>query len=255
MKFLNYIALLLFFSNISFAQGPPITTETPVMLGLEGSGIRTFGKVISKENTTIYVQPFAIPYNISPKFQVGAIFPFKFINPNRMDGVGGFGDLSVFAKYQLFKKDGTAKTFRILAHAKQTFPTGKTSSTPAIGADLYQTYLGLIVGRISSAIGLYSNFGYTITPESDNFIYNFSVGIPLLEQKYPQKQLNTFLELNGKYIIDPKVHTLFLSPGLQFIPGRRILFETSFQIPILQENITTNKTNYMLLIGTRFLIN
>ncbi|PHS64036.1 MAG: hypothetical protein COB12_08610 [Flavobacterium sp.] len=255
MNTINHIIFFLLFTNLIFGQGPPITVETPIMLGLEGSGIRTFGKIISKENATIYVQPIVVPYNISTKFQVGGIFPIKVFNPNGADAVGGFGDLSVFAKYQLYKKDGTAKTFRILAHAKQTFPTGKTSATPPLGTDLYQTYIGLIVGRISSAIGFYSNFGYTITPETDNFIYNFSVSVPLLEQKYPQKQLNTFLELNGKYLIDPEVHTLFLSPGLQFIPGRRILFETSFQIPILQENISTNRTNYMLLIGTRFLIN
>lgn len=248
--------LIISFTFKLFAQGPPITVGTPVMLGLEGGGIRTFGKFISKENAKIYIQPFAIPYNIGTKFQVGAILPFVFKTPNNSQTSGGFGDMAIFAKYQLFKIDGKAKTFRILGTIKQTFPTGKTSSLPPIGSDLYQTQIGLVLGRISSAIGIYGDFGYNITNRgaSDNFTYNFSVGIPLLAHQYPQKQINTFLEFNGNYIFDSSVHTFFVSPGIQFIPGRRVLFETSFQIPLLQQNITTNKTNYMILLGTRFLI-
>jgi len=249
--------LQLFLLTQIFSQGPPITTETPVMLGLEGNGIRTFGKFISKENATIYVQRLGIPYNLTPKFQVGGIFPFKVITPRGAETVSGFGDITVFAKYQLYKNDGKAKTFRILGLVKQTFPTGKTSSSPAIGSGLSQTYIGLVLGKLNTKIGVYSDFGYNITNKnaSDNFLYNFSIGMPLLPHKYPQKQLNSYLEFNGNYVFDPKTHILFISQGLQFIPGRRILFETSFQVPIVQNNITTNKTNYMVLLGTRFLFN
>jgi len=256
MKTILFI-LCLFFTTLSLSQGPPITVETPVMLGLEGSGIRSFGKFISKENATVYIQPIGIPYNITPKFQVGGVFPFKLVTPKGAETIGGFADITLFTKYQLYKNDGKAKTFRVLANVKQSFPIGKTSSTPKIGSGIYQTYVGLIIGKISTAFGIYGDFGYNITSNgaTDNFLYNFSVGIPLLTQKYPQKQINTFLEINGNYMIDPNVHTLFISPGLQFIPGRRILFETSFQIPIVQNNITINRTKYMVLLGTRFLIN
>ena len=253
------IAFILFYFLIigADAQGPPITTETPIMLGLEGRGIRTFGKFISKENVNIYIQPIGIPYNITSKFQIGGIFPFKFISQNGTKTKGGLSDITVFAKYQLYKKDGKAKTFRILANIKQTFPTGETSSTPSIGSGLSQTYVGLIIGRIKPGIGIYGDFGYNSTNKNatDNFMYNFSVGVPLLVQKYPQKQINTYIEFNGNYLFDPKIHTLFIAPGLQFIPGRRILFETSFQIPLVQHNMTTNKTNYTILLGTRFLMN
>ena len=257
MTRLILLLICLFSSPVVFAQGPPITTETPIMLGLEGSGIRTFGKFISKENANIYVQAIGVPFNFTSKFQVGGMFPFKFINPNGAKTTSGFADITVFAKYQLYKKDETAKTFRILANLKQTFPTGKTTSATPIGLGVYQTYVGLIVGKISTSIGIYSDFGYNIASNNttDNFSYNLSVGVPLLPHKYPQKQLNTFLEFNGNYVIDPKVHALFISPGLQFIPGRRFLLESSLQIPIVQNNITSNKTNHMVLLGARFLIN
>ncbi len=91
------------------------------------------------------------------------------------------------------------------------------------------------MGKLTTKKGLYADFGYNMTNKdtSDDFLYNFSLGVPLLPHKYPQKQLNTYLEFNGNYAFDPKVHTLFISPGFQFIPGRRILFETSFQITVL----------------------
>ena len=140
MKPILLVILYFFFANLTYSQGPPITTETPVMLGLEGSGMRTFGRFISKKNTTIYVQPIGIPYNITPKFQVGGIVPFKFITQKGAETNGGIGDITLFTKYQLYKKDGKAKTFRILANLKQTFPTGKTSST----LKLVQKYIKLI---------------------------------------------------------------------------------------------------------------
>ncbi|MBL4642397.1 MAG: hypothetical protein JKY44_02275 [Flavobacteriaceae bacterium] len=103
-------AILLLFLTLSLcSQGPPITVETPVMLGMEGSGIRTFGKFISKENVNIYIQPIGIPYNITPRFQVGLLFPFKFITPKGSETSGGIGDVTIFTKYQLYKKDGKTK--------------------------------------------------------------------------------------------------------------------------------------------------
>ena len=61
MKHFLTVILLIFLTTSAFSQGPPITTATPIMLGLEGGGIRTFGKFISKENVNIYVQPIGIP--------------------------------------------------------------------------------------------------------------------------------------------------------------------------------------------------
>jgi len=255
-------AVLIFSINFIFiqnlnGQGPPITAETPIMLGLEGSGIRTFGRFISTENSKNYVHVIAAPYNFSPKFQMGAIFPFVFKTPKESETVGGFGDMTVFAKYQLYKKDGKAKTFRILARLTQTFPTGKTSSEPPIGNDLYQTYFGLIVGNITSKVGIYGDLGYLVkhanTP--DNLVYNFSMGFPLLPQQYPQKQINAFGEFNGNYQLESKINQFFISPGLQWIPGRRFLLESSLQLPLFQDESVNNKVNFRWLIGIRFLFN
>jgi len=46
------LTILLFCSEVK-AQGPPIFTDTPILLSLDGGGIRTFGQLISKENAKL----------------------------------------------------------------------------------------------------------------------------------------------------------------------------------------------------------
>jgi hypothetical protein len=243
-------------SHTVIAQGPPIYTDTPVLLGLEGSGIRTFGKFVKKESSNIYVQPIVLPYNISPKVLFGAILAVINKNPANLSGRIGFGDMAVFIKTTLYQKDGKAKTFRIVGKVKQVFPTGNTTESPALGANSYQTQFGVVTGYISTKVGLYSDLGYNITSNglSDNFVYNFAVGYPLLKQQYPAKQVNLFLEFNGNYLVDNNSNTLFISPGVQWIIGRRLLIESGVQLPMVEQVAESQKTKFIYTLGGRVLL-
>lgn len=240
----------------AYGQGPPIFTDTPIMLGLEGRGIRTFGNIISKENANAYVHPLAIPYNISRKWQVGTVIPFVSISPDAIPANTGIGDMKVFTKYQLYQKDGKRKTFRGLLKLAQTFPTGNSTEAPALGTGAYQTTMSVVNGYVTTQYGIYGEFGYNITSNGlpDNVIYNMAFGYPLLPQKYPPRQVNLFLELNGNYILDDVGNNLFLSPGIQYIVGKKLLFETGIQLPLDESASAGNKTNFILRIGTRILI-
>ena len=243
-------------SEIGFTQGPPIHTDTPIMLGLDGGGLRTFGKYISKENVTAYVQPFAMPYNLSATFQIGGIVPFTSKAPKGMERNSGIGDVAFFAKHLLWKKDSPGKTFRLLASFKETFPTGNTNDLPALGSDAFQTNIGIVGGYVTTKIGIYSEIGYNITGNNlpDNLIYNVAVGVPLLPQQYPPQQLNLFLEFTGSLDTDNKRNNLFIAPGVQMIVGRRVLFESGVQLPIIQDVPQGAETNFIFLFGTRILI-
>jgi hypothetical protein len=200
MKAHILLALIILIISVKVkAQGPPIFTDTPIMLGLEGRGLRTFGSIISKENANAYVQPVVFPFNISTKWQVGAIASFVSVSPDGFDSQSGIGDVKVFTKYQIYKKDGKAKTLRGLIKLTETFPTGNSTNTPVLGTGAYQTTLSLVNGYVTTKWGVYGEFGYNFTNDGlpDNFIYNVAFGYPLLPQKYPPKQLNLFLELNG----------------------------------------------------------
>lgn len=259
MKFNYKLLLLSFFLLLSYgvsAQGPPIFTETPIMLGVEGRGLRTFGNIVQMENANAYIQPIAIPYNITNKWQVGAVVPFVAITPNGMSTNSGVGDLNLFVKRQLYQIDGKAKTLRGLLKITETLPTGKTSGEPPLSADAWQTNVSTANAYVTTKFGIYSEIGYTFKGNNltDNFIYNIAFGLPLLPQKYPPKQLNIYLELNGVYEFDDIGNTLFISPGLQFIAGRKFLLESGIQLPLDQAAPNGRKTDYILRIGTRILI-
>jgi len=247
---------LLLVSNLCPAQGPPIFTDTPIMLGLEGRGIRTFGNIVSKENANAYVQPLVIPYNITHKWQLGALIPLVSISPDTISSKTGFGDVKVFTKYQLYQNDGKRKTLRGLLKLTQTFPTGNSTEVPALGTGAYQTTVSLVNGYVTTKYGIYGEFGYNITSDQlpDNFIYNIAFGYPLLPQKYPPKQVNLFLELNGNYVFDDVGNNLFFSPGIQYIAGRKLLFESGIQLPLDEAAPDGQQTNFIVRIGTRILI-
>lgn len=244
-------AVILLAGNL-LAQGPAIYTDSPVLLGLEGGAVRTFGKYISKKNATVYVQPIMIPYNLTAKLFIGAGVPYISKMPKGEKSQSGFGDVFAFAKYVILQKDKTGKTFRSAVKVSETFPTGKTN----IGSGVYQTGIGLVNGYITTKYGIYAEVDYNFASGNlpGELIYNFAFGLPLLPQKYPPKQLNIYLEFTGDYIVDNKANNLFIAPGAQYIAGRRILLESGIQIPLVEDAPETQKTNFMYLLGIRILI-
>ncbi|RMG23677.1 MAG: hypothetical protein D6730_13980, partial [Bacteroidetes bacterium] len=61
-----------------YAQGPPVFSDTPIMLGLEGRGLRTFGKYTTADHARSYLHILAIPVNLTSRLQVGAVIPFNY---------------------------------------------------------------------------------------------------------------------------------------------------------------------------------
>lgn len=243
-------------SNHVLAQGPPIFVDTPIMLGLEGRGIRTFANIVSKENENAYIHAIAFPYNVTNKWQVGFVAPFVSKSPDGTESRSGFGDLQIFTKYQLFQTDGKAKTFRGLLKVAEIFPTGNSSEIPALGTGANQTVMSLVVGYVTTKYGFYSEVGYNVVGEQlpNRLLYGLAFGYPLLPQTYPPKQLNIFLELQGNYISDDIGNTVFFSPGLQFIASRKVLFESGIQLPIDEAAPAGQHTNFLLRMGTRILL-
>ena len=253
-NFKNSIRLIILLIIISatpekvLAQGPPIFTDSPLLLGLEGGGIRTFGKYISIESGQTFIQPLVIPYNLTTDFQIGGIQPYVFRSPDNGESQSGFGNFTLFGKFSIIQIDGKAKTFRALLKYTQTFTTG--ASNVSVNANASQ--FSIVTGYVTINYGIYGTVGYTFVSNDlpDNLIYNFAFGYPVLPQKYPPVQLNLFLELNGTHTLDVNKHLLFVSPGLQLMTSSTFLIETGVQIPVIDDR---NNTKFVYTLGIRYL--
>ncbi|MFQ5770866.1 MAG: transporter [bacterium] len=276
-----------------FAQGPPINTDTPIMLGLEGRGIRTFAEFVRKASilqdgeeipddldrrVLVRVTPVVVPYNLfSDRFQVGVIAPFvdvDFESTTQEMSSFGIGDVRFFAKYLLYQRDRRGETFRVASKAGIKFPSGDENEAPALGSGSTDFFFSTVAGWVKNRIGIYLEGIYNLNTSHDqvdfgnSFAYNLAFGyrlLPAVYETYPSPQLNGFLEINGTTTAKSEVNgavndntggtSVFLAPGLQYVGGRRWLVEASLQIPIVNEpNGIQLATDWTVSIGTRILL-
>ena len=277
----------------ALAQGPPINTDTPIMLGVSGGGVRSFGKITHKatllrdgkeiadtldRSVTSWVTPVAIPYNLySDKLQIGLILPYVNIDLNKTTGdvsSSGIGDIKLSAKYLVYQLDQKNKTIRVASKAGVKLPTGDEDIQPALGTGSTDYFFSTVAAWIEKRVGVYIEGIYNVNTSRDSldfgnsFSYNLALGyrlLPVVYETYPSPQINGYLELNGTTVGKSEVNrakddnsggiTLFLSPGLQYVGGRGWLVETLFQYPIINEpNGTQLATDWTISFGTRVLV-
>lgn len=185
----------------------------------------------------------------------------------------------VAGEYNIYQKDAPRLTTRAILIGGVKLPTAeddKSGLPPPmqLGTGSTDYTVGTAVSRIGHRLGYYSDLKYTFKNEGngyefgDTLNYDLALGyrwLPEVYESYPAKQLNLFLELNGLYaqkdrlddqrVPDSGGHSLFLSPGVQWVPFKTALLEASVQIPIY-ENLHGDQleTDYTYLIGFRWLL-
>ncbi len=236
---------------------------------------------------SIVALPIVVPYEVIPnKFIIIGKIPYIEKDRKIESGGGverlssaGFGDFSLSVKYLIYQKDALKQTTRAILIGGIKFPTGKDDKPGLpqplqIGSGSFDYTAGFAATYVKGRFGINADLLYTLKTEANNFEfgdtlrYDLALGwrlIPAVYKTYPAKQLNLYLELNGLYsqkneqggtkLANSGGNTLFLSPGIQFIPGRTFLVEASFQIPIAEDlNGSQLETDYAFLVGFRWLI-
>lgn len=241
------------------AIGPPINTDTPITLGLEGKGVRSFVKVtrasVGDREITTTVWPVAIPFNVGRSGVVGIVVPtlFKEID----GGVGsvsssGLGDVSLFAKYVVVQIDRPGETLRIAPKVVLKMPTGDEKASPALGSGSTDVTLGAVGAWLKGRLGIYAEGLFQRRGKSgrrefgEGALYNIAFAyrvLPAVYRTYPAKQVNAYLEFNGSWAGHDEIdgvqvagsggHVLFIAPGAQYIPLSRLLVEASLQVPVI----------------------
>ncbi len=260
MKFNNFMLCLMtcvLGAINSFAQGPPILLDKPIMLGEKKGTIRPVFKRADNKKHDFNAFVLDADYNFTNNLATMIEVPLTFGAHNT---TAGLGDVALGLKYQFYRKDGMGKTTRIAAKVKNMFATGKKLETMMLGMGHNMTYIGILAAKESLKLGIQSEIGYNFVPSAthlSNIDYKIGFGIPLLEPVYPVKQVNIYIELEG---MNMRKHTgkaqygYYVAPGLQYAKGLHT-FELSYQFAIKQQlHVETLERRSSLHVGVRRII-
>lgn len=282
MRNLVTLAGFIVWAAAAAAQGPPINTDTPITLGLQGRGVRTFGKVVrmsgeAGQRLTATAWPVAVPFNVTTDGVVGFAAPMVF---KTLEGEGtertssGLGDVAGFAKYVVLQVDRPQETFRVATKVVVKFATGDEKEVPSLGTGSTDLSLGALGAWLHGRSGIYVEMLFQLSGASggrdigNGVVYNIALPYrlwPAVYKTYPVQQVNAYLEFNGSWagrdrlaagpVNDSGGHALLLSPGLQYIPASLFLVEAAVQVPIVKDlNGAQMEPDWAFNAGVRLLI-
>jgi len=237
----------------SFAQGPPITGDKPIMLGSNSWVIKSLTEIRKTKEGTFMKAPLMVHYLPTSNSLVGVHIPFVTYNFNEGTQGRSLGDIDVLLKYQFYRKDNTGKTFRMVAKTVQTLPTGKALQLDGISTGDYHGYFGVVAGYESIKYGISNELGYNISPSNDldEMRYKLGFGLPLLKPTYPVKQVNLYFEYQSSWFTAQNEYILLYAQGIQYAKGR-LTVETSVQLPLIQTLSDEVQREFSVYLGTRY---
>lgn len=254
MKYTNHIfALLLMLSINSYAQGPPITADKPIMLGGGSFTTKTLTEIRKTERGSFVYVPVMLHYLPSSNSLVAVHLPY--LNYDIQNGVSGssLADIKIMGKYQFYRKDATGKTFRVVAKTLQTLPTGEELDVMELSTGKYAGYYGIVAGYETLKYGISNEVGYNWMPDGslDEFRYKLGFGLPLLKPQYPNKQLNLYFEYTNSWLVERDWYQLLYAQGIQYA-RKNITFDLAVQVPLVNDVTAGRGLKYSLFLGSRF---
>ncbi len=241
------------YSAQSLAQGPPITSDKPIMLAANNWVFRTLVEVRTTNEGAFSRTPLMVHYLPTSKLLLAAHLPFMSYDFNSGNRGQGLGDVELLAKYQFYRKDGMAKTFRMVAKSLQTFPTGEAIGIEGISTGIYQNYVGVVAGYESIKYGISNELGYNITKEKSlrELRHKLGFGLPLLKPIYPVNQINLYFEYTNGWFPSMDEYMLLYAQGIQYAKGQ-FTIETAVQFPLIQDISENRKRKMSIFLGSRY---
>ncbi len=249
------LILSLVMSATMFAQGPPITSDKPIMLGKGQKVIKTLTEIRSGEAGTFVRAPIMFHYLTGANSLIGIHVPF--VSASFTDGEissgSGLGDVELLGKYQFYRKDGMGKTFRIVAKELLTLPTGKDWNLHKISNAEFQSYTAIVAGYESIKYGISNELGFNLSPKSrlNELRYKLGFGLPLRKPTYPANQINLYFEYNSSWFVQSNEYMLLYAQGLQYAKGQWTV-EVAGQFPLISNVSSEKKRDLSLFLGTRY---
>ena len=113
--------------------------------------------------------------------------------------------------------------------------------------------------------------GFTATTEADEFefgnrvSYDGTIKYRVYPRRYPGRSTFLLVELNGRWqgranangqpVFDSGGHSIYISPGVQFLWRQNLILEGGVQLPVRRSfNGNQLETDYTVLVGLRYII-
>ncbi len=247
------IFFLVFAFAKAYAQGPPITADKPIMLGGNSFTTKTLVEIRNNDRGTAVYAPVMLHYLPTSNSLLALHLPYIHYNLEDAGSGGSLADIKLLGKYQFFRKDGTGKTWRLVAKTLQTLPTGEELDLIDLSTGKYQGYYGIVSGYETLKYGISTEVGYNWAPDStlDEFRVKFGVGLPLLKPQYPNKQLNLYFEYTSSWLVDRDWYQLLYAQGIQYAL-KTVTFDLAVQLPLVKDIPENRALNYSVFLGTRY---
>ncbi|MEM9000157.1 MAG: hypothetical protein AAGB24_07815 [Bacteroidota bacterium] len=251
-KHIIVLTILVMALGKTTAQGPPITSDKPIMLGGGSFTLKTLTEIRYTERGRFTYVPIMLHYLPSSNSLVAVHLPYITYDTFVEDD-DGLADIKVLGKYQFLRKDGTGRTFRMVAKTIQTLPTGKEIDAINLSTGTYQGYFAIVAGYESLKYGISNELGYNWVPDGtqDELLYKVGFGLPLLKPQYPNKQLNLYFEYANSWLTDRDWYQLLYAQGIQYA-RKNITFDFAIQLPLVNDVDAGRKLRYSLFLGTRY---
>lgn len=253
MKYIIIIVLVVSSSLRVVAQGPPITGDKPIMLGGNSFTTKTLTEIRNNDRGTAIYVPLMLHYLPTSNSLVAVHLPYINYDLNDAGAGSSLADIKVQGKYQFFRKDGTGRTWRMVAKTIQTLPTGKELDLLELSTGVYQGYYGIVSGLETLKYGISTEVGYNWAPDGtqDELRAKVGVGLPLLKPQYPNKQVNLYFEYTSSWLTDRNWYQLLYAQGIQYAL-KTVTFDLAVQLPLVKDIPENRALNYSVFLGTRY---
>lgn len=196
----------------------------------------------------------------------------------------GLGDLSLVGVYRFYRRDVPRATTQFSLIGGLKTPTGSTSQSdrdaPLLpgntrrrlprplqpGSGSWDGIVGIAGFQNLDRLSFYGSVQGKLNSEDDNFRFGNNLHYDFTVDYVTLAERNLFFVLefngisagrneeNGRNVRNSGGHTLFISPGIEYLPLPYMILESSVQIPIVQDlNGRQPEKRVSLVFGVRYL--
>lgn len=243
------------------------------------------------QELNVFEETFTGVHAVTGDLTLGVTLPvvqkqleFKTSSGTKTITSSGLGDLSLVGVYRFYRRDVPRATTQFSLIGGLKAPTGSTSQSdrdaPLLpgnnrerlprplqpGSGSWDGIVGIAGFQNLDRLSFYGSVQGKLNSEDDNFRfgnnlhYDFTVDYVTLEER------NLFFVLefngvnagrneeNGRNVRNSGGHSLFISPGIEYLPLPYLILESSVQIPVVQDlNGRQPEKRVSLVFGLRYL--